>query len=425
MSSSQKPVVVLMVVDGLRGDMVTPEFVPTISEVAADSRHFRQHHSVFPSATRVNSASIATGCYPAQHRLAGNAIALDEGAGLASVSVGPPEFRERWRRATGRTLHRPTLSQRLQDFGGVKTYTNSSAGAAHMQDPDGYGWLFHRSGSHSPGFGAVPQSDELAVAYDASGDRTTTARFCEALASDHSTACFTLWICEPDHSQHELELGSPEHRQVLLGADACVRQVWDSVQARRAGGDDVLFILCSDHGHETVSEVVPIVDELVAAGLKETADSSEVVLASSGMGAHIYVSDGARPRIPEITDWLRAHRAVSRVYAGDELAQIGQAPHGNIAIAFSMAKQDVDNRFGVRGLGAVAGDVFMNSDAPGLGQHGGLGPYETNPMLAISGGGFEAGVSSVESVAVDIAPTALAHLGVAADDVDGESLQGK
>ncbi|MCH9673385.1 MAG: alkaline phosphatase family protein, partial [Gammaproteobacteria bacterium] len=73
MSSSQKPVVVLMVVDGLRGDMVTPEFVPTISEVAADSRHFRQHHSVFPSATRVNSASIATGCYPAQHRLAGNA----------------------------------------------------------------------------------------------------------------------------------------------------------------------------------------------------------------------------------------------------------------------------------------------------------------------------------------------------------------
>ena len=81
----QHKLVILMVVDGLRGDMVAPEFVPQISAIAACSRHYRRHCAVFPSATRVNSASIATGCYPMNHGLAGNALALDEGHGLASV----------------------------------------------------------------------------------------------------------------------------------------------------------------------------------------------------------------------------------------------------------------------------------------------------------------------------------------------------
>ncbi|MEM7253844.1 MAG: alkaline phosphatase family protein [Pseudomonadota bacterium] len=413
---------VLMVVDGLRGDMVTPEFVPSIASIAAQSRHFPKHRSVFPSATRVNSASIATGCYPGQHRLAGNAIALDEGEGLKPVSVGPPEFRERWRAATGRTLHRPTLSERLRDVGGVKTFTNSSAGAAHMQDPDGHGWLFHRSGSHGPGFSAVGSDNELNVQYDATGDVTTTERFVDAFLVDRETRSWTVWVCEPDHSQHALELGSPAHREILRGADARVAEVWGAIKQRRAAGDEVLFILCSDHGHETVTEVVPIVDQLVDAKLKADHESTDVVLASSGMGALVYVAEAAKERSAAIAEWLTAHASVGQVYAGDALRDVGQAPHGGIAIAFSMAKRDEVNRFGVRGLGAVAADIFSSSDQAGRGQHGGLGPYETNPMLVINGAGFAAGVSDVRSVAVDIAPTILQYLDVPFEGVDGRPL---
>ena len=403
--------------------MVTPEFIPQISTIAAGSRHYPRHRSVFPSATRVNSASIATGCYPMNHGLAGNALALDEGHGLQPVSVGTPEFRERWRAATGKTLHRPTLTERLRSYGGVKIYSNSSAGAAHMQDPDGHGWLFHRTGSHSPDFGSVAPDETLNVGYDANGDRVTTARFCDALLTDRETPCFVLWICEPDHSQHELELGSHRHRTVLSGADECVGNVWEALHKRRAMGDEVLFVLCSDHGHETVSKIVPLVDELVAAGLKANTHSSDVVLASSGMGGHLYFSEENADRVNGVAAWLQNHDAVDRVFIGDELKEVGQSSHNGRVIAFSMAKQDRVNRFGISGHGHVMKDIFTTTDSSGFGQHGGLGRYETNPMLVVNGGEFETGVSLAQTSAVDLAPTILCHLGISGYEMDGKPLQ--
>jgi predicted AlkP superfamily pyrophosphatase or phosphodiesterase len=413
---------VLMIVDGMRADLLTHEWMPATAELAAQSRCFTRHRPVFPSATRVNSASIATGCHPARHGLHGNAIALDEGEGLVPVSVGGAEFRERWRRATGRTLHAPTLSERLRAHGGVIIHSNSSAGAAHMQDPDGHGTLYHRSGSHRPGFEPVTDASHPRVGYDAEGDREITRRFVAALDSDPAPALDVLWICEPDHSQHTLELGSPTHRRVLAEADERVAEVAAAVERRRAAGDEVLFIAASDHGHETVSELVPVTDLMVAAGLKESAESREVVLASSGMGALVYLSEDARERRGAIAAWLRAAPWCDRVFAGADLAEVGLPTDTALQVAFAMASQDRPNRFGVPGLGAVAWDRLVKSDAPGLGQHGGLGRYETNPFLLVSGPGVAPGVCDAASSAVDIAPTILAFLGHSHAGTDGSPL---
>ncbi len=413
---------VLMVVDGLRADLVSRELVPALDAVATRSRRFTRHTAVFPSATRVNSASIATGCYPARHGLHGNAIALDEGDGLVAVSVGPPEFRERWRRATGRTLLAPTLSERLRDHGGAVIHSNSSAGAAHMQDPDGHGTLFHRSGSHRPGFEPVTGAEHPDVGYDAAGDAEITRRFTEHLEHGEPTALDVLWICEPDHSQHALELGSPEHREVLAGADACVARVHAAVEGLRRRGEEVLFLACSDHGHETVSDIVPVARLLVEAGLKAAEDSRDVVLASSGMGALLYLSPQALVRRDAIAAWLAAQSWCARVFAGPALAQVGLPADTALQVAFSMAKQEVPNRFGVPGLGAVAADPFMKTDARGLGQHGGLGAYETRPFLLVSGPGVAVGECRVGTRAVDIAPTILRFLGRPCGDLDGRPL---
>ncbi len=413
---------VVMIIDGLRADMVGEEFTPRLAEIVERSRWFTDQRSVFPSATRVNSASIATGCWPKSHGLAGNAIALDEGDGLKAVSVGPPEFRDRLRRITGRTLHRPTLAERLRPHGGAIIYSNSSAGSAHMQDPDSHGWLFHRSGSFAPGMEAITDHRHLDATYDAAGDAQSTRRFCQALSRPGNALLHLLWICEPDHSQHTLELGSPDHRKVIADSEHCAVQVSEAVDALRAAGDDVLFVIASDHGHETVDEIIPVSALLVEAGLKETTDSSDVVLASSGMGALIYLSDEARGRRKEIAEWIRDQEWSGMVYEGETLEEVGQRSDTALAIAFSMAKRDVENRYGIRGLGHVAGDVFSKNDACGHGQHGGLGPYETNALLSISGGGFGAGKSDHPSRTIDIAPTVLRHLGVAADGMDGEAL---
>jgi len=414
--------VVLMVVDGLRADLLREDRVPALAALAARSRVFTRHTSVFPSATRVNSASLATGCYPARHGLHGNAIALDEGEGLVAVSVGPASFRERWRRATGATLRVPALSERLRAHGGVVIHSNSSPGAAHMQDPDGHGTLLHRDGSHGPGFEPIHDDRHPQVGYDAAGDQEVTARFVDSLRERPAPALDVLWICEPDHSQHVLELGSPEHQEVLAGAERCVEGVARAVDALRRRGEEVLFLVCSDHGHETVSDVVPVESLLVAAGLKQGPGSRDVVLASSGMGALLYLSGEAMARRDDIARFLGQASWCGRVFAGEALRAVGLPDDTALQIAFSMAKQDVPNRFGVPGLGAVAADPFMKTDAIGLGQHGGLGRYETRPFLLASGPGVEPGACSRITGAVDLAPTVLAFLSRPFDDTDGQPL---
>ena len=61
---------VLVVCDGLRADMLTPDLTPSLARLASTSQVFANHRSVFPSTTRVTSASIATGCLPRRHGLA-------------------------------------------------------------------------------------------------------------------------------------------------------------------------------------------------------------------------------------------------------------------------------------------------------------------------------------------------------------------
>ncbi|MDP6081121.1 MAG: alkaline phosphatase family protein [Arenicellales bacterium] len=413
---------VLMIIDGLRADMVTPTLTPNLCQIARTGRLFQQHHSVFPSATRVSSASIATGCLPITHGLFGNAIALDEGDGLKPVSVGPPDFRERLRAATGRTLLAPTLAEHVADSGGANIYSNSSAGAAHLQDPDGHGWLYHRSGSHAPGLVPLSSDPMQSITYDASGDADTVSQLCDALLSPNETPVFITWICEPDHSQHALELGCEAHHAIIRGSDTCAGRVKKAVDTLRQRGDDVLFVLGSDHGHETVDTVVPIESLLVKAGLKTATDSSDVVLASSGMGALIYLAPDAQAQSEQIAQWLSEQKWCGAIYAGDALEDIGLAPRGGLAIAFSMGKKNAVNRYGIPGFGHVAGDRFMPSHTAGHGQHGGLGPYETQPFLIVEGGDFSVGTSDEATCTIDIAPTLLRHLGLATHGMDGAAL---
>src|ERR1700739_2230290 len=105
--------VVIVICDSLRADLITATDAPFLTELGQRSARFANHASVFPSTTRTSAASIATGCLPARHGLLGNTMALDEGEGLVCLSVGKPDFRDPLYRATGRTLHQPTLTERL------------------------------------------------------------------------------------------------------------------------------------------------------------------------------------------------------------------------------------------------------------------------------------------------------------------------
>ena len=411
---------IVVVCDGLPADMMRPELAPNLARLANWSHVFTAHESVYPTTTRVNSASMATGYLPARHGLEGNCVALDEGDGLVAVSAGKPDFRDRLLRATGRTLRVPTLAERLSGHGGCVVFSNVSAGAALFQDPDGYGFVYHRQGSYGPG--RVTLADGLDVTHDGAGDAAMTERFCAEM-STRPAALGLLWLCEPDHTQHAAPLGSPEHRRAIAGADACVAQLATAVAALRARGDDVLALFCSDHGHETVEAVVPLADKLVEAGLKAAPDSRDVVVASNGMSASIYMADGARPRLGALVDFLAGEDWVGEVFAGAELARLGQPTDTALAVSLSTRKSDAVNDWGVAGAGFAVADPLSSETRVGCGQHGGLGAFERHPFLFVSGGGFSTGTeASTPTSTTDIAPTILGHLGLGAEGMDGRPL---
>jgi hypothetical protein len=94
-----------------------------------------------------------------------------------------------------------------------------------------------------------------------------------------------------------------------------------AVDAARLAGDDILLLVGSDHGHETVSGVVDIVAELVAAGLKDDAESRDVVVAPNGTAAHIYVDRRYAARIPGIGRFLEMRPWVGRAFGPDQLME--------------------------------------------------------------------------------------------------------
>jgi arylsulfatase A-like enzyme len=413
--------VVLVVLDGLRRDFVDAVRTPHLAEFAARAEQFSAYRTAFPSATRVVTATFATGCHPARHTLQGNAMALLEDGVLVPHDVGLPDFLQHKRRITGHALAVPTLAERLAPHGGAIVYNNVSPGAACAHDPDGYGHIYHRAGSFAPGRVAL---DPLAVELDVAGDRAMTTRFVADALSERQPPLAVLWFGEPDHIQHNTALGSPEHLAVLREADRNAAMAIAAVERRRAAGDDILLIVASDHGHETVSGVVDIEAELIAAGLKSAPESNDVVAVSSGTSSLVYLHPDAGHRRDSLHDFLASQNWAGQVIDAANLGAIGQAAHNGLAFAISLAADSSLNEYGVPGRSLAARPRWGKQDRLGCGQHGGLGHYEQSPVLLIEGRGFAAGGIRDEPVhVVDLAPTIMRHLGIAAPGMDGHALQ--
>jgi arylsulfatase A-like enzyme len=299
-----------------------------------------------------------------------------------------------------------------------------SPGAAYAHDPDGHGFVYHRAGSFAPGRRQVAPEDHLDVTLDVEGDRRMTERFADEILHQRRPAVAVLWLGEPDHIQHEVALGSPEHRSVLAETDANVALVIEAVDRLRASGDDVLLFVGSDHGHQTVEGVVDVDEELVRHGVKASRSSDDVLAVSNGTSVLIYVH-------PDHTNRLRAIRAVledsdwaGRIFGPDKLCSIGQAAESCLAFAVSMRESRDKNAFGIPGLSLAAKPFAGKPDRLGCGQHGGLGEFEQSPFMMVSGGGFEANsVRGEPARVVDVAPTILRHLNLGWSELDGRPLQ--
>src|SRR2546423_14394556 len=71
-SPAQDRHVVVVVWDGMRPDFVSEQNTPALWKLAQSGVTFRNHHSVYPSATIVNGTAINTGFYPDRNGILAN-----------------------------------------------------------------------------------------------------------------------------------------------------------------------------------------------------------------------------------------------------------------------------------------------------------------------------------------------------------------
>lgn len=407
--------------DGLGRNWVRPDTTPVLDDLRHRSLWCDAHSAVFPSVTRVSAASVATGCLPARHGLHGNRMGLIEDGKIVVRDVGNPDFRTHMRRATGGTLLVPALAERVARAGGFIGFSNVSPGAAYFLDPEHFGHIYHRAGSYAPGGARIEGAQALEVSHDAAGDWAMTERFCREVLEDRRPAAAFLWLADPDHTLHGVPLGSPAHHDALAAAGRCVAEVVRTVERLREEGEEILLLVGSDHGQETIGAGVAIEDWLAARGLAELLETGDVAVAGQGTAALFYATDRGRAPLLGILDEMRRAEWAGEILAGEHLAEQGFAALGGVVAAVDMARQGEANPYGVAGRRWVAAE--QGKPVPiGSGQHGGWGPDETRPFLMMNDGGRSAGTLQRPTCITDIAPTIARFLGVPGEGFDGKCL---
>lgn len=410
--------VILIVLDGLRPDSVCDALTPHLEALALAGVRFTRHHAVFPSVTRVNSASIATGCHPARHGLVDNTLYLpdllpdpiDTGNHLALGTLD---------RATGgRLLDTPSLTEILGGAGlRVAVATTCTTGACFLQNPRGHG-LTVNPGFISPEtpeipgrFGVCPQKRRPAAEANAWVTRVAT----EYLWQERRPDLMTVWFCDPDHTQHGFGLGSPESREAIRAADACVGRIVRAVHDSGVGGDtDILAV--SDHGWISHRAPLPVERSLIAAGLKRSPESREVVVAGQG----VYLAPDAGVSVRDVVTALRRVGGIGALFTRG--GGFGTFPLAGVScdhprspdVLFTSAWDATTNAHGAPGM-ALGG---------GAGGHGGGSVYEMHATAIASGPDFRRGVvSGVPTGQADLLPTVLHLLGrPPASGKDGRAL---
>ncbi len=437
--------VIVFVVDGLRPDAITAADTPTLDRLRGEGVNFANSHAVFPTVTRVNAATLATGTQPGTHGIVGNQMYVP--AVDVSRALGTDSHRrllEVDQATGGRLVLTRTLAERLAARGlGLAAVSSGSTGSALLTNPrapsgvgvlvNGYldpgkrvGWPDAVSAGILAKFGAAPPKGR-GERYDAAV--TWTQRVLrEYVLPEVRPAVVINWLTEPDHTQHDHGVGSPPAREALRHADREIAHVLAALDGLGlAASTDV--VVASDHGFTTNTAGVDVARELIDARLKDSAESDDVVLASSGQAVALHVTGHDTGRIGRIARFVQSREWGGVLFAA---ARAPGDPRGAVDGTFSLELIHLENErapdllvtfpwtsepnaFGVRGT-----DLACVSDGARLfaSDHGGMSPWNVRNTLLAWGPDFKKGVTVATPVGnVDVAPTILAALGI--DDRDG------
>ena len=402
----------VIVVDGLRPDYVTPDVMPRLARLGGRGTVFTAHHSVFPTVTRVNAASLVTGTYPEAHGLLGNTIYIPAVNAARGLDTGVRENLEAVGRAEHRLLTTPSLGEILASAGKTLFAVGSgSSGAVFLLDHTvAAGAIVHQEFTRPESLrarvretlGPVPPH---ALPNAALNRRAVDAYLSIGLEARHPDLTL-MWISDPDTTAHARGIGSAVTREALSLVDAEIGRIEDTLQAKGLL-DRTNVIVTSDHGFSThgggfrlQAAIEPFVHTLD--------DGSPDIVVAEG-AVNLRVRDAAR--VAAIVAALQKNPMVGAIFTrGSGNGAAGAVPG---TLSFDVARWNHPR----------AGDILVSSnwtrdvnDAgvagkttdPGVAGHGSSSPYDIHNTLIAAGPDFsEHAISDVPTGTVDLAPTIL------------------
>ena len=417
------PSVLIFAIDGLQPSQVTDELMPNLAAFASGGVFFENHHPVYPSVTRVNAASIMTGCYPGRHGLVGNTLVIREYDRTRAFSALVDELMAVVEK-TGRLLFRPTLAEIISGHGKrFVTVGTGSSGNSFVHNPKpnaGHGRSIHPEFTIPEDLGAsiVKRFGEWAERTDPDYGRNeyATRVLTEYVLDDCDLAVY--WCDEPDHAQHAAGVNSDLGKQALAVADNAFGKVIERLDENgRRNETDIMIV--SDHGYSTSRGLIGI------ESLVKHECPVPVVLGTNGASVLFWVPDRNTGAVDQLAEWLMRQPwcgaiTVPSAHGGIEgtlpARLVGQEGERSPDLTMSFTWDSELNAVGVPGLAHTAGQPV------GQGDHGSLSKHEMRNTLIAGGPSFKSGIH-VDSPTgnVDLAPTALRVLGLPG----GESMDGR
>ena len=412
------PTHVVMVVDGLRPDYVTAELMPRLTRLGQRGVVFQAHHAVFPTVTRANAASIATGAYPETHGLMGNSIYIPAADPRRSLDTAVRENLEAVAKAEGRLLTAPTIGEILQRSGKTLLVASAgSAGSAFLLNPiAGIGTTinteFIRPIELSARVAGILGNAPPAATPNAARNRYAVDAYLKLGLQDQPDVTF-IWFGDPDHTAHESGIGSDLTRRALALVDAEIGRIEDTLRARGLL-DRTNLIVTSDHGFSTHTGELRL-SALLEPLARPMADGSPDIV---NAGGSIHVRGGAdAARLNAIVSVLRQRPEVGAIFTrpgpkgGPEgivpgtlsfdIARWNHARSGDILVSANWSH--AANKAGYKGTTTQAG----------VAGHGTSSVYDIHNTLIAAGPDFrERTISSVPTANADLAPTLLHLLGL-------------
>ncbi len=417
---------VIIVWDGFRPDFLTPGLTRTLLSQAERGVRCTNARAEYPTETRVEAASYASGSHPGTHGVMGNALYIPGVYPDKAANTGDPADLARIEAATeGHLFSVPTAGEVLAEQGGMLAVVSAASSGScllqnHKIDAPMINWGVFRPKELEERtlerIGPPPQEDKP----DAGRCNWAVEALTRVVWPDYQPQVTSLWLSDPDKTQHIHGLGSQLSRRAIHQNDERLGQVLGAL-------DDLGWtastnvIVCSDHGFSTAKGRERMSDLLGHEGLYDPEGApTDVVLAGSG----IYVNRGGREKVGAIVEVLRAQEWMGPIFVKSKedlqdgllLCEQAFVTHPRTAeIIWSPGWDDGLNEEGVRGR------VRQRNVAA----HGTLSPFDIRNFLAAWGPAFKQGVTSdVPCGIIDVMPTALHLLGIEAPKVwDGRVLE--